>query len=183
MKKYTLSKGKAVKQLENGTATFTKQDGEKATYAEKIVKTDEIIDFTQTAKQLSCRIRALSPFPYAFFSYNGKRIKITSAHTVPDMSSEGKQAGEVISVKGETITVGDVIEEATMSYGLTLGWTDLDALTMPDYPDLLNEDGTYDMWICLINGSEPKGRTRETEVKAGDKIVYTYTHYTPVEEK
>ena len=90
---------------------------------------------------------------------------------------------QVISVKGETITVGDVVEEATMSYGLTLGWTDLDALTMPDYPDHLNEDGTYDMWICLINGNEPKGRTRETEVKAGDKIVYTYTHYIPVEEE
>ena len=95
----------AVKQLQDGTATFTKQDGEKANYAEKIGKTDEIIDFTQTAEQLSCRIRALSPFPYAFFSYNGKRIKITSAHTVPDMSSEGKQAGEVISVKGGEIKV------------------------------------------------------------------------------
>ena len=95
----------AVKQLENGTATFTKQDGEKSTYAEKIVKNDEIIDFNCSAKELSCKIRALSPFPYAFFAYNGKRIKITAAHTVPDMSAAGKKAGEVISVKGGEIKV------------------------------------------------------------------------------
>lgn len=96
---------KAISLIEKGEATFTKQDGEKATYAEKILKNDEKIDFSRTAKELSCQIRALTPFPFAYCKYNGKSLKITKAEVVFDVDTTGKIHGEVISAKKDGITV------------------------------------------------------------------------------
>ncbi len=93
-----------IKQLENGNATFTKQDSEKATYAEKILKNDEIIDFSRSASEIDCQIRALTPFPFAHCTFDDKMLKIIEAHT-EDGDVTGKQAGEVLSVKGGQIKV------------------------------------------------------------------------------
>ncbi len=84
-----------------------------------------------------------------------------------------------ITVDAKNPTVADVIEEAALSHGLDLNWTDMGSLTMPDYPDMQNEDGTYEMWICKVNGTEGSS---DTVIKEGDKIVYTYTHYIPKED-
>ncbi len=96
---------KTLELIENGEAVFTPQDGDKATYAEKIVKDDEKIDFTHTSKELSCQIRALTPFPYAFCRFNGKSIKITKAEALPEFDTSGKCCGEVISAKKDGIVV------------------------------------------------------------------------------
>ena len=96
---------KALSLIENGEATFTKQDGKKATYAEKILKADEKIDFSRTARELSCQIRALTPFPFAYCKYNGKSLKITKAEAISDFDTVGKVCGEVISAKKVGITV------------------------------------------------------------------------------
>jgi len=96
---------KTLELIENGEAVFTPQDGDKATYAEKILKDDEKIDFSRTAKELSCQIRALTPFPHAFCKFNGKSLKITKAEALPDFDTEGKGCGEVISAKKDGITV------------------------------------------------------------------------------
>ncbi len=95
----------ALSLLERGEAVFTPQDGEKATYAEKIVKEDEKIDFSRTAKELSCQIRALTPFPHAFCRFNGKALKITKAEAVYDCDTSGKTFGEVITAKKDGILV------------------------------------------------------------------------------
>ncbi len=96
---------KAILLLESGNAEFTAQDGENATYAEKIRKSDEIIDFSRTARELSCQIRALTPFPFAYCRYNGKSLKITEAEALPDFDTEERACGEVISAKKDGITV------------------------------------------------------------------------------
>lgn len=96
---------KAISLIESGEATFTKQDGDKATYAEKILKNDEKIDFSRTAKQLSCQIRALTPFPFAYCRFNGRSLKITKAEAVYDIDTSGKACGEVIYAKKDGIIV------------------------------------------------------------------------------
>ena len=66
----------------NGTAVFTPQNPSLATYAEKIGKEDEAIDFSEDALKIGAKIRALTPFPYAYFVFNNKKIKVTSAEPV-----------------------------------------------------------------------------------------------------
>jgi methionyl-tRNA formyltransferase len=94
----------AIKQLESGTATFTKQDDKKATYAEKILKNDEIIDFSLPANLISCKIRALTPFPYAYCTFNDKMLKIIEA-SVESCDVSDKTVGEILSVKNGQIKV------------------------------------------------------------------------------
>ena len=94
------SKGllRAVKLLESGEATFTKQ-GEEFTYAEKILKDDCYIDFKDTALNVHNRIRGLSPIPLAFTkTAEGKLLKIVKAH-ISDCKKSGN-VGEVISLDG-----------------------------------------------------------------------------------
>lgn len=95
----------AIKQIANGSATFTKQDPDKATYAEKILKDDEPIDFSLSARAVSCKIRALSPFPFAYAKFGEKMLKILAARVIEDINVTDKKPGEVISLKNGEITV------------------------------------------------------------------------------
>ncbi|MBR2474696.1 MAG: methionyl-tRNA formyltransferase [Clostridia bacterium] len=94
----------AMKLIESGKAVYLKQNDEEATYAEKILKNDEIIDLTNSAKAISNRIRALTPFPYAYCKYNGKMLKIIEARA-EEADINGKKPGEILSVKNGEIKV------------------------------------------------------------------------------
>lgn len=96
---------KAIELLQSGKAVFTPQSSEDATYAEKITKDDEILDFSQSAREISCKIRALTPFPFAYCKYNGKKLKITKAEACEGYETDGKAFGEVLEVKKDGILV------------------------------------------------------------------------------
>jgi methionyl-tRNA formyltransferase len=74
------------------TLTPEFQSVEGVTYAKKIDKVEAKIDWTEPADVVDRQIRALSPFPGAWATYNGERIKFHMSQP-----SEGSgQAGEVI---------------------------------------------------------------------------------------
>ncbi len=85
-----------------GTVTPVKQDHAEATYAAKITKEDQKIDFTLPARALSARIRGLSPIPLAFTALpNGKLLKVVSVK-----ATEGKgKPGEVLRIEREGVAV------------------------------------------------------------------------------
>jgi methionyl-tRNA formyltransferase len=57
-----------------------KPQGEKdTTYAEKISKQEAAIDWSLDAKVIYNHIRGLSPWPGAYFTFNGERIKLLAA--------------------------------------------------------------------------------------------------------
>lgn len=92
---------KALDLIENGKATFTPQDESKATYYPMLKKEDGEVDFSLPAHAVVCRIRGFNPWPSAFTSAGGKRIKIFKAAVV-----EGKgKPGEVIAAERDGITV------------------------------------------------------------------------------
>ncbi len=67
--------------IENGTAERTPQSEEGITYAPKIEKEECEIDFTQSASQLDCIMRGLTPIPLPFtYLPNGKSLKVCAAH-------------------------------------------------------------------------------------------------------
>ncbi len=82
----------AIKQLADGTAQYSKQDDNLATYAPKINKAEARLDFNQPAEQVLCKILALSPSPGAWFEYKGERIKIYNANINSSSNSEANSA-------------------------------------------------------------------------------------------
>lgn len=86
--------------LECGSITPTPQ-GEGATYAAKIEKSDCIIDFSRPVSEIHNLIRGLSPIPLAFtHTPDGKLIKITESRIFSREKSDA-ECGTVISTDGE----------------------------------------------------------------------------------
>ena len=72
---------------------FKPQDHSKATYAEKIKKTEGLIDWNDKAEDIIGKINGLYPYPGGFFIYRGERYKILKAK----ISYSKDQPGKVLS--------------------------------------------------------------------------------------
>ena len=86
-----------VKKVFDGTATRTKQDDNKATYAPMLTKAMGRIDFDRTAREIYNQIRGLNPWPVAYVETNKGTMKVYSA-TVLDEDSVGTP-GEILEKK------------------------------------------------------------------------------------
>lgn len=99
-----------LKGLEEGTLKPQPQDHSAATYAPKLKKAHEKIDWARPARELVNLIRALSPHPGAFTLFRGKRLKIYKARVV-GLETEGWRArpGEILGLGEE----GPLVKTAT----------------------------------------------------------------------
>ncbi len=89
----------AIELIQHGEDEYVMQDDTLATYAEKITKTDCLIDFNDSAKNIHDRIRGLSPFPLAFAYLENKLIKFTSSVIV---SKEGVNNESIVGTITDT---------------------------------------------------------------------------------
>jgi methionyl-tRNA formyltransferase len=80
-------------------AVFKKQDNVKATYANKILKSEGKIDWSNSADNIIGKINGLYPNPSAWFIYNGERYKILKAEV-------SDKKGEIGSVLGDYLEIG-----------------------------------------------------------------------------
>ncbi len=94
----------ALGQLENGSAVFTKQEGDSC-YAKMITKEELRIDFTKPAKAVYDFIRAMADTPCAYTMLDGKRLKVFRARLNGEMS--GLPAGTVANVRTFSVVCGD----------------------------------------------------------------------------
>ncbi|AIT08748.1 methionyl-tRNA formyltransferase [Candidatus Francisella endociliophora] len=78
------------------------QQGE-PTYAHKITKQEGLIDFNKTAWEISCHIRAFTPWPSAFFVLDGQTVKV-GEFEILDQTSE-KEAGTVVAISKDGFDV------------------------------------------------------------------------------
>ncbi len=92
----------ALNQLAAGTAKATKQDDSQTCYAAKINKQELAIDWRQPAADLERKIRAFNPFPIAYCSLNGDRIKLWQAAVTP----ESGPPGQILHADKKHIIVG-----------------------------------------------------------------------------
>jgi methionyl-tRNA formyltransferase len=69
----------AIHLIEKKEAVYIPQDDNAATYAKKIKKEDEAIDWNRDAKAIIAQINGLNPRPGACFEYKGEKIKIWKA--------------------------------------------------------------------------------------------------------
>ena len=112
----------ALDMLAAGTAPRTKQAAEGASYAAKITKDDQPLDFSMTTAALLAKIRGLSPAPLALtHGADGRAVKVLTARAgegadaygvYPSGATQAAAPGTVLSLldKGEgaiTVATGD----------------------------------------------------------------------------
>jgi len=97
----------AMERLEAGALPLTPQDDEGVVYAAKIDKGETRIDFTRTAADVHNHIRALSPFPGAWFELNvagrPERVKVLGSQ----IADGNGPVGTVLSSNGLVVACAD----------------------------------------------------------------------------
>lgn len=98
-----------LRQVEAGTAPRIKQPEEGVTYAAKLERVDEIIDWNRPAEDLVCQVRALDPWPGAFTEGPKGSLKIWRASAYNDRRGGGTpgQVVEIIKKRGFVVATGE----------------------------------------------------------------------------
>jgi len=78
---------KVLAQIEAGTVHPERQDEGLVTYAEKLEKSEAVIDWTQPAAELDRKVRGLNAWPVAQTLYQGNALRIWQAVAVDDGAS------------------------------------------------------------------------------------------------
>ncbi len=99
-----------LEQLENGTATRTKQDDNKSSYAKMLSKDMGNLDFSKSAITLERLIRGLNPWPSAYTRLDDKSLKVYEAKVLSDdevvaLGSLEQAPGTIIAVDKKSFTV------------------------------------------------------------------------------
>jgi len=103
----------ALKNLENGTAAREKQDESAVTYASMITRADARLDFTQSARALCDRARAMQPAPGAFAMCGEAVYKLPMLYVVDETTDAAP--GTVLGLDAEgrmKIACGDGVVAA-----------------------------------------------------------------------
>ena len=106
-------------------AQAIEQNDNQANYAEKLVKTEGEIDWTQSATIIERQIRGLTPWPGAYTFLAGQRVKILASLPVNSSQQTNEPAGTVISVGRKAILIACGKESETEQSATTLAITHL----------------------------------------------------------
>lgn len=105
---------KALNELEKGTLTPIKQNEQDATHVKMLLKSDGLIDFNKSAREIVNLIHGLNPWPCAFTYLDGKMLKIFKAEVINESGDIGKvlssdiQNGLIIGTKQGSIKVKEL---------------------------------------------------------------------------
>lgn len=80
------------------------QDDSQATYISRITKREAEIDWSQTAVEIWRRVRAFSPWPGSYTTWQGKQLKVIEA--VPVSPNMAAAPGLVVSLTGQETELG-----------------------------------------------------------------------------
>ncbi|HEX6049444.1 MAG TPA: methionyl-tRNA formyltransferase [Gemmatimonadaceae bacterium] len=98
----------ALSLIDLGQITERPQDDAAATYAPKIEREDARIDWTQSASDVACAIRAFDPKPGAFTTLGGTEVKLYGARPwphAPGASAQNAEPGTVVALDGDGAVV------------------------------------------------------------------------------
>jgi len=107
---------RAVDAYAKGTAAAVPQDHDRATYAPPLSREDERLKWNSSSVKIYNCIRGLNPWPGAYTTFKGKRLKVWRANRPdPERKSHCREnPGTIISVGEDYLTV------ATADFPLTL---------------------------------------------------------------
>jgi len=85
----------------SGTVESVAQDAEAVTYAPRIVAEDGRLDWSEPARRLALRVRAMNPWPGAFTEApDGKRLKVHAAVPIPEARRGDALPGTLLEEHG-----------------------------------------------------------------------------------
>ncbi|MFI3227043.1 MAG: methionyl-tRNA formyltransferase [Clostridia bacterium] len=98
---------KTLTEIKEGTAPRIPQDNDEATFAPMLSKEMGNLDFSQSADELLCKIYGLNPWPSAYTTLNGNKIKIFSAEKVENYD-KNIEVGTIFDVNdGLSVACGE----------------------------------------------------------------------------
>jgi len=100
---------KTLKALETGTAPKEKQDEALSSYASMMDKKMSEIDWTMSCMDVHNRIRGFNPWPVAYSTYDGTRIKIYKSEVLEKTSEKAPGTILHVSSKGMEVATGDKV--------------------------------------------------------------------------
>jgi methionyl-tRNA formyltransferase len=74
------------------------QSPHEVTYAKKITKDDEKIDWTKPANEIENIVRGLNPYPAAYFEHNGEKIKVFQCDVVESSGKAGTVLDDALTI-------------------------------------------------------------------------------------
>ncbi|UCZ51785.1 methionyl-tRNA formyltransferase [Bacillus shivajii] len=93
-------------QIEEGTIQAIEQDETEVTYSPNITKEQEKIDWAMTAEQIYNQIRGLHPWPVAYTTLEGKRMKVWWSEKTTETTN--KTPGTIVKLdEGIFVACGD----------------------------------------------------------------------------
>jgi len=92
---------KTIDTIESGKIILVRQDEKLASPAPKITKEICKIDWNQPAEKIHNLIRGLSPYPCAFFDYEGINYKVYKSKFIPAVLNTNLEPGKIINTKHE----------------------------------------------------------------------------------
>lgn len=90
--------GEVLPEYFSGNLKPVPQPAEGITYASMLKKSDGLLDFSSTAIELERRVRAMNPWPGAWFEWNGNLLKVMRATVIG--GGEGFASGSRFTVEG-----------------------------------------------------------------------------------
>ncbi len=98
---------KTINTLADGSAVKAPQDRTHVTYAPPLSPVDEVLDWSLSASELHNRVRGLSPWPGAYTTYRGKRVKVWKSmlSTVAEQKNYQGAPGTILSVEKGTLEI------------------------------------------------------------------------------
>ncbi|MCC6606687.1 MAG: methionyl-tRNA formyltransferase [Anaerolineae bacterium] len=101
-----------------GKLSATPQDNEKSTYAPMISKEDGRLNWQQTSAELDRRVRAMTPWPGAFTTWQGEMLKILAARVAGGRLPTGQPGTVIAYEEGAAVLTADgalVLEEVQLA--------------------------------------------------------------------
>ena len=93
----------ALNKIESGVAVATQQDDQQSTYAQKIDKSEALIDWSQSAATVARKIRAFNPFPATYTRLEGSRIKVWVAQVAGQVTTDSP--GTIVNANADGLLV------------------------------------------------------------------------------
>lgn len=93
------------------------QNDDISTYAPMLKKTDGELDFRKPARHLAAQVRAYEPWPGSYFFFNGRRIVVHAARSVPETSGKHGAAFSIGNLPAITCENGSIVLESVQPAG------------------------------------------------------------------
>lgn len=93
----------AIAEIEEGRATETEQDHDRATYAARIVRDEASVSWNEPARRIYDRFRAFDPWPGTTVSFREEPLKLIDIELLEEMP--GGEPGTILELDDEGIVV------------------------------------------------------------------------------